>query len=404
MIVLPYVLRLVVAAATGFDRSVAQAAQSLGASALDGVPPHRAAADRAGRGWRLADRLHQQLRRADHVDLRGQRGHADAAGEDVQPIARTIDPLLASVSTVLIVLTLALMLVLDRFYAWTACSRSEARPTMTTRRDLDTLVIGGGVVGLSLVTAWRVPASACCCSTRVTMPTAPRGNFGLVGAGQGAGLPAHARWTMKSAAAWPTFASSRIAERTGVDVELSQPGGMTMPGRGRDGRSRCPAHAPARQPQQAYPFEMLDAAAVRRLIPQTGPDVVGAVWACWTATPARCGCCVRRCRPQREAASWRPVRASRPSRRARAASVHAAAGTLSAPRLVLAVRLGNNTRAGSGRPVRAGFQLRVVILVTERLQPFLRHPHAVYCARRARALRSASRRKTSVTTTVTTLA
>ena len=33
VIVLPYVLRLVVAAATGFDRSIAQAAQSLGASA-----------------------------------------------------------------------------------------------------------------------------------------------------------------------------------------------------------------------------------------------------------------------------------------------------------------------------------------------------------------------------------
>ena len=32
VLVLPYVLRLVVAAATGFDRSVAQAAESLGAS------------------------------------------------------------------------------------------------------------------------------------------------------------------------------------------------------------------------------------------------------------------------------------------------------------------------------------------------------------------------------------
>lgn len=31
-------------------------------------------------------------------------------------IANTIDPLLASVSTVLIVLTLALMIILDRFY------------------------------------------------------------------------------------------------------------------------------------------------------------------------------------------------------------------------------------------------------------------------------------------------
>ncbi|QNB09830.1 ABC transporter permease [Herbaspirillum frisingense] len=116
VLVLPYVLRLVVAAATGFDRSVVQAAQSLGASGwtvfrrielpliLPGV---------AG-GWLIAfinsfDELTMSI-------------FVSSPGTQTLPvkmynhIANTIDPLLASISTVLILITLALMLILDRCY------------------------------------------------------------------------------------------------------------------------------------------------------------------------------------------------------------------------------------------------------------------------------------------------
>lgn len=116
VLVLPYVLRLVVAAATGFDRTVAQAAESLGASSwtvfrrielpliLPGV---------AG-GWLIAfinsfDELTMSI-------------FVASAGTQTLPvkmynhIANTIDPLLASISTLLIVLTLVLMMLLDRFY------------------------------------------------------------------------------------------------------------------------------------------------------------------------------------------------------------------------------------------------------------------------------------------------
>lgn len=116
VIVLPYVLRLVVAAATGFDRSVAQAAQSLGATGwtvfrrielplvLPGV---------AG-GWLIAFiNSFDELTMSIFV--------ASAATQTLpvkmyNHIANTIDPLLASISTVLIVITLVLMIVLDRFY------------------------------------------------------------------------------------------------------------------------------------------------------------------------------------------------------------------------------------------------------------------------------------------------
>ncbi len=116
VIVLPYVLRLVVAAATGFDRSIAQAAASLGASGwtvfrrielpliLPGV---------AG-GWLIAF-----INSFDELTMSIFVASASTQTLPVKMynhIAHTIDPLLASVSTVLIVLTLVLMLVLDRFY------------------------------------------------------------------------------------------------------------------------------------------------------------------------------------------------------------------------------------------------------------------------------------------------
>ena len=116
VIVLPYVLRLVVAAATGFDRSIAQAAESLGASSwsvfyrvelpliLPGV---------AG-GWMIAyinsfDELTMSLFVASVATQ-------TLPVKMYNHIANTIDPLLASVSTMLIVLTLVVMIVLDRFY------------------------------------------------------------------------------------------------------------------------------------------------------------------------------------------------------------------------------------------------------------------------------------------------
>jgi putative spermidine/putrescine transport system permease protein len=116
VLVVPYVMRLVVAAATGFDRSLSQAAESLGASAwtvfrrveLPLIIPGVAG------GWLIAfinsfDELTMSI-------------FVASAGTQTLPVkmynhmANTIDPLLASISTVLIGLTLVLMIVLDRFY------------------------------------------------------------------------------------------------------------------------------------------------------------------------------------------------------------------------------------------------------------------------------------------------
>ena len=116
VLVVPFVLRLVIAAATGFDRSIAQAAESLGASRwtvfrrielpllMPGV---------AG-GWLIAfinsfDELTMSVFVASPATQ-------TLPVKMYHHIVHTIDPLLASISTVLIVLTLVLMLALDRLY------------------------------------------------------------------------------------------------------------------------------------------------------------------------------------------------------------------------------------------------------------------------------------------------
>lgn len=116
VVVLPYVLRLIVAGAVGFDRSIAHAAGTLGASSwtvfsrielpliLPGI---------AG-GWIIAF-----ITSFDELTM-----SVFVASPSTQTlpvklyayITNSIDPLLASVSTVLMVMTLVLMLLIERFY------------------------------------------------------------------------------------------------------------------------------------------------------------------------------------------------------------------------------------------------------------------------------------------------
>ena len=116
VVVLPYVLRLVVAAATGFDRTVAQAAESLGASGwtvFRRIEMPLIAPGVAG-GWLIAF-----INSFDELTMSIFVASASTQTLPVKMynhIANTIDPLLASISTVLIVLTLALMIVLDRLF------------------------------------------------------------------------------------------------------------------------------------------------------------------------------------------------------------------------------------------------------------------------------------------------
>lgn len=249
---------------------------------------------------------------------------------------------------------------------------------MSNSAAVDTLVIGGGVVGLSVAYGLaRAGERVLLLDEGDDAYRAARGNFGLVWVqGKGLGWPDYARWTMRAAAAWPAFAAELLA-RTGVDVELSQPGGLTMclDQAELDERAAQLRHLRA-DLGTGYPFEVLDGDAVRRLIPQAGPSVVGAVMCPLDGhvSPLRL---LRALLQAFEGLGGRlraGLRVAGICHAGESFEVRTDHGNFSAPRLVLAAGLGNRALAplvGLAAPVRPN---RGQILVTERLQPFLRHP------------------------------
>lgn len=116
VIIMPYALRLVLASVTGLPNDAEQAAATLGASrwtvfrriTLPLILPGIAG------GWLLAF-----ITSFDEVTMSIFVASPETMTLPVRMyhhIAQTIDPLIASISTVLIVVTLVLMLILDRFY------------------------------------------------------------------------------------------------------------------------------------------------------------------------------------------------------------------------------------------------------------------------------------------------
>jgi glycine/D-amino acid oxidase-like deaminating enzyme len=249
---------------------------------------------------------------------------------------------------------------------------------MSISHEADTLVVGGGVVGMAL--AYGLARAG----ERVTLLDegddafrAARGNFGLVWVqGKGLGRPAYARWTLGAVAAWPAFAAE-LAQRTGVDVDLAQRGGLTMCLDDTELAERA-AHLQRLRDELGgdYPFEVLDGAAVRRLIPQTGPAVAGAVLCPLDGhtSPLK----LLRALVQGYASlGGRLIAGARVEslqHRQGGFEVRAGGATHAAPKLVLAAGLGNRELApqvGLRAPVQPN---RGQILVTERLQPFLDYP------------------------------
>ncbi|MEP6942626.1 MAG: FAD-dependent oxidoreductase [Betaproteobacteria bacterium] len=162
-----------------------------------------------------------------------------------------------------------------------------------TTSGFDVAVIGGGLVGAAL--AYGMADAHC----RVVVLDegdrslrAALGNFGLVWVqGKGADCPPYARWTLGSARRWPELAQ-RLQEETGIDVALSQPGGLHLCLSEREAalraekvaRMQAQRVAPLRGPEGARTqedgaaahVEMLDRTALRRMLPDVGPDVVAA--------------------------------------------------------------------------------------------------------------------------------
>jgi glycine/D-amino acid oxidase-like deaminating enzyme len=239
-------------------------------------------------------------------------------------------------------------------------------------------VVGGGLVGMTI--AWGLAGLG----RRVAVLDegdvayrAARGNFALVWVqSKGGGMPDYARWTMQSSRRWPALAQA-LAAQTGLDVCFQRPGGVHLLLSEREVENRAAALKRLHnQPgMEGFEYAMLDHAQVETMLPQVGPDVVGASFC-----PADGHVNALRFLHalhvafQRLGGSYRPGHTvERVERRNGEFRLHTRGGELAAGKVVLAAGLGNARLApmlGLDAPVRPQ---RGQIMVTEKVAPFMNH-------------------------------
>lgn len=256
---------------------------------------------------------------------------------------------------------------------------SSAMPS--PEREFDIAVVGGGLLGSAL--AWglqRLGQSVAVLDEGDVAYRASRGNFALVWVqSKGLGLPDYAAWTKRSSDGWGAFAEL-LKDETGYDVAFRRPGGFHFCLSERELAARAALlQRLHNQPNMVrYPYEMLERAAVERVLPRIGPEVAGASF----------------CPLDGHCNSLRLLRALHAGMQAKGARYfsdhlveriepHAGGfrmvckgGELRAGKVVLAAGNGNKRLAamvGLKAPVRPQ---RGQILVTEKVRPFLDYPIA----------------------------
>jgi glycine/D-amino acid oxidase-like deaminating enzyme len=246
-------------------------------------------------------------------------------------------------------------------------------------REFDVAVVGGGLLGAAI--AWglaRLGQRVALLDEGDDAVRASRGNFALVWVqSKGLGMPEYAGWTVRSSDAWSGFAAE-LKEATGLDVAFQRPGGFSLCLSERELEAR--ANTLRRLHNQPgiikYEATVLERSQIERMLPGLGPDVVGGSY----------------CPLDGHVNSLRLLRALHtgiaklgasylPSHRVTAIAhtggifkLATGAGEVRAGRIVLAAGNANMTLAplvGLDAPMRPE---RGQIIVTERLQPFLRHP------------------------------
>lgn len=245
--------------------------------------------------------------------------------------------------------------------------------------ETDVAVIGGGLVGAAL--AWglaRVGIRVTVLDEGDVALRASRGNFALVWVqGKGLGMPQYATWSRASADGWAGLADE-LREETGIDVAFERPGGFELflaertLHRESENMRRLQTQ-PGLAPQ---PYEVLNNAQTKAMLPELGPGVVGSIYspldghvnslrlfhALHVASERRgvdyrAGCAVEGVRTVSGGflVTWRGA-------------------SLRARKVVLAAGLGNVRLApmvGLDAPV---IPNKGQIIVTERAAPFLRYP------------------------------
>lgn len=146
--------------------------------------------------------------------------------------------------------------------------------------DTEFAVIGGGLVGMAVAYGLqRLGRQVTVLDEGDVAFRASRGNFGLVWVqSKGAQLPDYARWTRASAAAWPDLADE-LKRTSGIDVELTQPGGFFIALSDEEIENQRAKLTGLRDVFDGdYPFDVLGHNALREELPAIGPTVVGGIY------------------------------------------------------------------------------------------------------------------------------
>ena len=139
-------------------------------------------------------------------------------------------------------------------------------------------VVGGGLVGTAI--GWGLARLG----HRVTVfdeddaaQRASRANFALIWVqSKGLGMPAYAAWSRQAAENWSALAAL-LKQQTGHDVGLERNGGFTLALSEGELASRVASleQLNAQPGVKPLPYEVMDHAAVGRLLPAIGPEVAG---------------------------------------------------------------------------------------------------------------------------------
>jgi glycine/D-amino acid oxidase-like deaminating enzyme len=245
--------------------------------------------------------------------------------------------------------------------------------------EFDVAVIGGGLVGSCLALGLaRFGQRVGLFDEGDGAVRASRANFALIWVqSKGLGLPEYTGWTIRSSDQWGAFAAG-LKEETGLDVRFERPGGFHLALSEAELESRAELLRRLHNQPGAASFttEILDRKRLVRMLPHLGPEVVGASYC---ALDGHCNslrlhralfaALVRRKvrilaghRVERAQYAGGEFRLLTHVREVRAGKVVIAAGNASAE---LAPMLGLSA------PMQPN---RGQIIVTERVQPFLRHP------------------------------
>ena len=245
--------------------------------------------------------------------------------------------------------------------------------------DFDAIVIGGGLVGTAVAYGIaRLGKKPLLLDEGDIAHRASRGNFGLVWVqSKGFGVPEYQRWTRRSADTWADF-SQELMQETGIYSGHERPGGVSicLSEEELDRRRKLMEQLHLEAGETNFDYEILYHAALSKLIPAIGPDVVGASYTPYDghANPLYTLRALHAALIKHGGVYVPNARVEAIEGAAHSFVIAAGGQRYAAPKLVLGAGLGNKAlgeMVGLDVPVRP---VRGQIIVTERLQPVLPMP------------------------------